>query len=345
MNSVLINAASVQEKPLAVAVIGPVPPPPGGAGASIVSVLAALSEEPGVQAFRLEWYEIWKCLFRRTDVIHFNLQHPFKRFVASLLGRMMGLTVLHTVHGNTFDFDRWSNKAAIAFSHGFILLNRDIHLSFQRQAQTRFTLMTPLLRTTALAEDGELDVPTQRRLDRAGAVKFAVVYAHTKDFRQGQETYGFLFVADNLPQLQEMGIWVIFLDPKAAYDPNELDPHNAGNFIHIPTGVNFRALLRRTFVYLRPTSTDGNSVAVLEALENGVPVVASDAVARPEGATCYTYGDKEDFLDAIRRATTTGKPAAHPQLSTSADYLVFLRQLRTKKRGDVSCNAERSNPG
>lgn len=318
---------------LSIAVIGPVPPPPGGAGASIVSVMAALSQEPGIAATRLEWYQIWKCLFQPTDVIHFNLQHPFKRFAASLLGRLLGLTVIHTIHGNEFDFERWSNKAAIALSDGFILLNVDIYQKFKEHTQTPFTLMTPILRAVTSEGDGELDATTTSLLNAAGQVEFAVVYAHTKDFRRAQETYGFLFVADILPQLKEMGIWVIFLDPKAAYQREELDPHNAMNLIHIQTGVNFRALLKRTLMYLRPTSTDGNSVAVLEALERGVPVVASDAVTRPRGVILYTWKDQESFLWAVGSAKQLRRETARTaQLSSSRDYLEFVNHLRDRRR-------------
>jgi len=38
-----------------------------------------------------------------------------------------------------------------------------------------------------------------------------------------------------------------------------------------------------TAVYLRPTLTDGDAVSIREALDAGVPVVASNVVRRPRG--------------------------------------------------------------
>ena len=58
-------------------------------------------------------------------------------------------------------------------------------------------------------------------------------------------------------------------------------------------------LWNRTDVYVRPTSTDGDSLSVREALEAGAQVVASDVVARPAGCTTYKFGDERDALEMI----------------------------------------------
>jgi glycosyltransferase involved in cell wall biosynthesis len=52
-------------------------------------------------------------------------------------------------------------------------------------------------------------------------------------------------------------------------------------------------------IYLRPTTTDGDAVAVREALSLGVPVVASDASRRPDGVVLFPKRDGESFAKAV----------------------------------------------
>ena len=72
---------------------------------------------------------------------------------------------------------------------------------------------------------------------------------------------------------------------------------------------NMAALWSCTDVYIRPTSTDGDSVAVREALDMGAQVVASDVCQRPEGVVTYSYGDNQLFVEAVREALSRGKGA------------------------------------
>jgi glycosyltransferase involved in cell wall biosynthesis len=55
-------------------------------------------------------------------------------------------------------------------------------------------------------------------------------------------------------------------------------------------------------VYLRPTRTDGDAVSVREALDLGVPVIASDVVQRPSGAQVLSLATPVLWADAIEKA-------------------------------------------
>lgn len=59
-------------------------------------------------------------------------------------------------------------------------------------------------------------------------------------------------------------------------------------------------LLKHSILYLRPTSTDGDSVLLREALGLGVPSLASDVVTRPESCRLYRYGNQEDMESKMR---------------------------------------------
>lgn len=53
-------------------------------------------------------------------------------------------------------------------------------------------------------------------------------------------------------------------------------------------------------VYLRPTSTDGNSISIHEALFYNSPVIASDVVSRPKDCTLFEYANDDDYIEKIK---------------------------------------------
>ncbi len=317
-----------------IVIVGRVPPPPGGVGASILSIVDALRTEPQVWVCRLDWHQIWRIAWILPDVVHYNFSKPMKRFIGGVFAKCVGAHVVHTVHGNDFDFSHWANRLAMFASDGFILVNERIYWEFfERAGNSKSVLMTPILRSADDRETKELDAETARLLDALPNRRIAAVYAHSKDYRNGIETYGLKFVAELLPDLDKMGYSVLFLDTQGKYEYGELDPHHVGNAIHLKRGVDFRALCRQIDVYLRPTATDGNSVAVLEALDENVPVVASNVVPRPEGVVLYEFMCASDFLKAmnlvtdIRQSDHESSPTDKSGLSNASDYLRFLADL------------------
>ena len=73
---------------------------------------------------------------------------------------------------------------------------------------------------------------------------------------------------------------------------------------------NINLVLQNVDVYVRPTSTDGDSVAVREVLDQGVQVVASDVCWRPKGVIIYHIGDSDDFVKKTMEALKKGKSKA-----------------------------------
>jgi glycogen(starch) synthase len=65
-------------------------------------------------------------------------------------------------------------------------------------------------------------------------------------------------------------------------------------------------LLSRCDAFIRPTTHDGDSISVREALALGVPCVASDVCARPEGTYLFRAGHAPDLALRVRQALTEG---------------------------------------
>jgi glycosyltransferase involved in cell wall biosynthesis len=67
---------------------------------------------------------------------------------------------------------------------------------------------------------------------------------------------------------------------------------------------NMSEIWKATYIYVRPTSTDGDSVAIREALSFGCRVVASDVCERPNGVTVFNLNDLNDFENKVLSCRT-----------------------------------------
>ena len=92
----------------------------------------------------------------------------------------------------------------------------------------------------------------------------------------------------------------------------------------------FNELLAMSDVYVRPTLADGDSMAVREALDLGVAVVASDVVTRPAGCVLFATDNARDLAAAIAHAV----PHVHadPKPSYAAAVIDLYRAALTGRK-------------
>lgn len=60
-------------------------------------------------------------------------------------------------------------------------------------------------------------------------------------------------------------------------------------------------LLKQADVFVRPTLSDSFGISVAEALDLGVPAVASNVCRRQKGAILFQCGNKEDFVITVKK--------------------------------------------
>ncbi len=82
------------------------------------------------------------------------------------------------------------------------------------------------------------------------------------------------------------------------------------------------AVIKASDVFVRPTTADGDSVSVREALALGISCVATDVAHRPAGTHVCRAGDAADLARRIEEALQS-TPVPMPQ----PDTVTFLRQL------------------
>lgn len=143
--------------------------------------------------------------------------------------------------------------------------------------------------------------------------KNIVFYGHSFMLHEGKDVYGFGDALNLYAELlkytdSHIGLVLCLSDDKDSDKIEKLHEHaaalNIDTHIYWQIGAltNMNALWQSADVYVRPTSTDGDSLAVREALDMGIQVVASDVCPRPSKTKVYKAGDKEDFYAKVKIA-------------------------------------------
>ncbi len=79
-----------------------------------------------------------------------------------------------------------------------------------------------------------------------------------------------------------------------------MQEHNVSEQIYFLQGnKELWPLFNQVDLFLRPTLSDGDSISVREALYFNVPVIASDAVTRPDGVQTYRTSDITHFVAQV----------------------------------------------
>ena len=148
--------------------------------------------------------------------------------------------------------------------------------------------------------------------------KIITFYGHSFMENNGNDVYGFvpaIRLYASIKKKMKANIGLVYC---ISLNDNQLQLEKLQNLaraegvyddIYWQTGSidNMRSLWQSTDVYIRPTSTDGDSVAVREVIDEGAQVVASDVCKRPEGVITYRFGDLNDFEIKTINALALGR--------------------------------------
>jgi glycosyltransferase involved in cell wall biosynthesis len=160
-----------------------------------------------------------------------------------------------------------------------------------------------------------------------------------------RDTYGIAAMTQVAERAEEIGqevclAMLLSQSPTGKRERRYLESHalrirNAlGDRFRLLLGETGPAIIRRTSVFVRPTASDGDSIAVREALAFGVPVVASHVVPRPPGTILYSAGDVSDLVANIRLAL--GRSPSEPSdvpADTLEEVVAVYESVRRREHG------------
>ncbi len=334
-----------------VALVGPYPPPYGGVSVHIKRLhrrLAALGipswvycqpsptagrEERIVpSAFKFSWHAWipehgWRC---DTSIVHFHDGWTWAPAALAMLLR--GKKVVMTFHDQQAGTVMWQGASRLERRVSRWLIHHPrvwwvaVSLEVRRQLiekgvpEARVSVAPAYIPPRADADMSSLPAYVRDFLGAHSPVLTTYAWRLTID-EQGVDVYGFdqcielvrslqadfpgIGLAISLPQVADVGY---FRDLQARVVASGVEDNVL--FVTEPLD-DVHLLWQASDVFVRATNTDGDAVAVREALSLGVPVVASDASARPDGAVLFPTRDLEALVRAVRQVLT--HRAAHVQ--------------------------------
>lgn len=179
---------------------------------------------------------------------------------------------------------------------------------------------------------GALSVGLQQYIEKHE--KIIVFYGHSFMTYEGKDVYGFemairMYGSLTTKERDRCGLVYCVADDSDKESIQKLQniacSLDIGNDIYWQIGPieKMASLWGCSDVYIRPTCTDGDSVAVREALDMGVQVVTSDVCIRPEKAIKYPYGNNDMFVETVRTALSNGKQ----QPNTNETYFIQMLEV------------------
>ena len=112
----------------------------------------------------------------------------------------------------------------------------------------------------------------------------------------GDEIYGIHFLVEFFKGRDEYIL--IVSDPSGQYSEYYRD-EKLKNVCIFKQKHSYASLLSYSDIMIRATATDGDSLSVREALDQGVRVIATDCVDRPDGVLLYKYNDEESLMKSL----------------------------------------------
>jgi glycosyltransferase involved in cell wall biosynthesis len=249
------------------------------------------------------------------DIVHLHFSNPKIVAIFAKFFRLFGRRIIWTVHHSRLDATLVrSHKKALAVVDGVIFLNEGIH-------QKNASCLSPDVKVEILTPVVGKQIQDVSRVRSLKDYVSLLLYASKRSYDLG-EVYGIEWTLGNLEFYPDNWNFTV-VDPSGEY--RDYIPKTS-RVTYIRRADNFCETLAVHDVYLRPTSTDGQSVAILESLGVGTPVVASNVVPRPQGVFLYQHLSLDDYCRAISEAINSQSSPNSLELSSVKDYQYFFEK-------------------
>jgi glycosyltransferase involved in cell wall biosynthesis len=263
----------------------------------------------GVEAVVHTFLGVLYAAIKRPDVLHIHAIGPA---LMTPLARFFGLKVVVTHHGPDYNRQKWG-----AFARNVLLLGEWFGMRF---ANSRIVISTVIgdmvmrkhTKNSALIHNGvvlpDLGVSTDY-LQQFGLEKNKYIALVSRLVPEKRHLD--LIEAFNIAQLS--GYKLVFvgsIDQPDAYIESVMKAAALNNNIVLTgfqTGDTLRSLYAHAGLFVLPSSHEGLSISLLEALSYGLPVVASNIAANLEvglNSTCYfELGNIEQLAQQLIKNT------------------------------------------
>jgi glycosyltransferase involved in cell wall biosynthesis len=352
-----------------VLILGPVPPPFGGVSVHLSRFLPLL-ETTGLRFAVLNHFASTDSPFvvgalKRSPLNYYRLPRKFparvvhyhhsrwSTLVAIALGRRRNARYVITLHSPEIHRQLSSDipllgritKWALRRFDSIIVVNETIRDVIRDHVGSSSINVLPAF--LEASDDGYAYEPAVE--DFLGGGRVLLVPAYRVQFLEGEDMYGLDTAVEAFRRLgrerEELRL-AVFLAVRTS-GRSEIQYLDQLRRRLADAGLEHRALFvfgsplvpafRNEVIVLRPTRSEGDAVSVREALHAGLPVLASDVVARPMGTVIFPADDVDALCTAITQVLDqTGEARAQPSAPNELTSGPYLEEMLAIYRSELA---------
>lgn len=286
-------------------IVGNLPPPVGGV-TQFIKYLTVAFKEVGIE---YDFFTIFYLFKYRNCIMHINYSNNVKRLIFILVGKVFFKKVFFVKHGGVFDFSSKAVMWSLKLSDGVFCLNEQVENQL-----SSFNVNT--FRHSTIFKENIFNVDRKYKNN----VPKVLFYANNDKKIEGESIYGIDFLLSSIDLITfDLSFTVLDLSSQHYSQFAKF-----ANVQYLSEPCDFSELLSTHDIYIRPTVTDGMSVALLEAGLFGLCCLASDVVSRPEFVYTFKTGDKADFISQLEKISFLNNEKVKIELSSVYDVYRFM---------------------
>jgi hypothetical protein len=289
-------------------IIGKTPLPIGGVTIHVQRLLDHLK----ANNFEYHFFDLKKFTLisfihalKRHKYAHLHTSSPNLRLLFSIICSIVQTKSIITIHGNLNRFSKVKNsidKMAVRFCNYPIVLNKysyDVALKLNSNTQLISAYLSSIEKEELSAEIVEMIHDIKNKYEY-----IVVTNAYSKSYdKNGEEIYGIGFLIQFFKPMNNYAL--IISDPSGDYSKNYSSQlTNCENIKIIGYPHSFINILEYADIYIRNTSTDGDSLSIHEAIDLEVTVIATNIVDRPKEVHLIKRDDSvglQSILSSIKK--------------------------------------------
>ncbi|MEP6466393.1 MAG: glycosyltransferase [Parafilimonas sp.] len=306
-------------------ILGTLPLPIGGVSIHVERLLDHLNSAGYPYSFfDIKRDSISKAvtLFFKFKWLHLHTSSVYLRFAIALAGKIFRKKIIITIHGNLGRFNTYKNildNLSIKLCSVPIVINlQSLKKGIQLNKNTvLISAFIPPFQNEFLEEKISEKIFKLRET-------YEVIFctnAHNLSYdKKGNEIYQISLLIKIFKELKHRAL--VIADPSGAYKNyiNNIQEKLTGNIYFISKAHNFWEVIKLSDVFLRTTTTDGDSLSVKEALYLQKNVIATNVIDRPEGVILV-----DNTYDAIASAIQKIIPYPNPvKIDNAANLIIDL---------------------
>jgi glycosyltransferase involved in cell wall biosynthesis len=292
---------------------------------------------PGI--FHLRSGNLFKyiSLLNNAEIVHVHTSiwwiRGFHLFWAKLLGKKIVVSFHALLELQNSPHIEWI-KSYAKWANKIIVVNQEmVELLDNPKTQVKEAFLPPDL-NSELNLPKELEEVLQQNSDK----KIIVSNAFRLDLHNNEDLYGLDLMVDVAARIKSENLpyKIVFVvaskDDKYGFlkiNQERIEKENLQEQIEIFNHpISFVKLVDKADLVVRATNTDGDALTIREALYLQRPIIASDAVQRPEGTFTFQNRNSSDLFEKIHQTLQNSTNEKISQIGDSyRDFYLNLYQF------------------